>query len=199
MKQWIWIFIVLLLVVLGALVLVMEQAQEDERSERPSPTSSKDSSMQDTTQQDGNFSISSSAFEHTQNIPSKYTCDGEDMSPPLTITSTYEDIESLVLIMDDPDAPAGTWDHWVVFNIPPTSFELPEGTEPKGVAGVNSWERTGYGGPCPPDGEHRYSFRLYGVAEMLDLSEGSTKTQVEETMEGKVVRQAELMGRYNRQ
>lgn len=148
------------------------------------------------------LTLTSSAFENGGVIPVKYTCDGENSSPPLKVTNTYESIDSFVLIMDDPDAvkPAGhVWDHWVVFNIPPTSFELGEGENPQGILGVNSGGMLAYGGPCPPDGEHRYFFKLYGISGMLELPEGVTKKQVEEAIQGRSVAEATLMGRYTRQ
>jgi len=143
--------------------------------------------------------LSSSVFEHEGSIPSKYTCDADDVSPSFEIGGVPEEAQSLVLIMDDPDAPVGTWDHWVVFNIPPETTSIPENTEPQGVAGNNSWGRTGYGGPCPPDGEHRYFFKLYAIDAQLSLSEGATKTEVEQAMEGHVVAETQLMGRYTRE
>ncbi len=142
--------------------------------------------------------LSSSAFSQGGSIPPRYTCDGEDVSPPLSIAGVPEGTRSLVLIMDDPDAPMGTWDHWVVFNIPPTVREIPEGTEPEGTPGRNSWGRTGYGGPCPPDREHRYFFRLYALDTTLNLPEEASKEEVLQAMEGHILAQTELMGRYNR-
>ena len=143
--------------------------------------------------------ITSSEFENNGNIPSEFTCDGDDVSPPLTIEDVPENAKSLVLISDDPDAPAGTWDHWIVFNIPPSTAEIPKGTEPQGVGGKNSWGRTGYGGPCPPSGTHRYFFRLYALDTKLDLSEGSTKKDLEKAMEGHIIGQTQLMAEYQRQ
>jgi hypothetical protein len=117
----------------------------------------------------GNMKLTSSAFENEGSIPSEFTCDGDDISPPLTISEVPENTKSLALISDDPDAPVGTWDHWVVFNIPPDTREIAKGTEPPGVAGKNSWGRTGYGGPCPPSGTHRYFFKLYSLHTQLYL------------------------------
>ncbi len=134
-------------------------------------------------------------------IPPKYTCDGADISPPLKITAVPATAKSLVLIMDDPDAvkPAGkVWDHWIVFNIPPTTSEVPENTEPQGVQGKNSFGSRGYGGPCPPDARHRYSFKLYALDTLLNLKEGVGKKDVETAMAGHVVAQVELMGAYER-
>ena len=99
--------------------------------------------------------LTSTAFIHNAPIPSEYTCDGSDVSPSLSISDVPSNAKSLILIMDDPDAPVGTWDHWVVFNIPPSTKQINKGTEPDGVTGKNNWGRTGYGGPCPPSGTHR--------------------------------------------
>jgi Raf kinase inhibitor-like YbhB/YbcL family protein len=149
--------------------------------------------------------LQSSAFEAGGMIPTKYTCDGQDVSPALSWSEPPVDTESLVLFCDDPDAPAGTWDHWVLFNIPAASRSLPESiaTEPvidkAGVQGANSWGKIGYGGPCPPKGgEHRYYFRLYALDTNLDLEPGATRKDVEEALQGHVLAQGQLMGRYGR-
>lgn len=147
----------------------------------------------------GNMKLTSSAFENEGNIPSEFTCDGADTSPPLTISEVPENTKTLVLVCDDPDAPAGTWDHWVVFNIPLDTAEISKGTEPSGTAGKNSWGKTGYGGPCPPSGTHRYFFKLYALDAELDLAEGSGKKDLENAMQGHVIGQAQLMGKYQKQ
>ena len=100
--------------------------------------------------------------------------------------------------MDDPDAPKGTWDHWVVFNIAPNTTKISEGQEPPGVAGNNSWENTGYGRPCPPSGTHRYFFKLYALDIELDLLQGSSKSEVESAMEGHILENVELVGKYQK-
>jgi len=142
--------------------------------------------------------LTSSAFEHNGKIPSEYTCDGEGMSPELDIDDVPSDAKSLVLINDDPDAPGGTWDHWIVFNIP-TTAKINKGQEPEGVGGKNSWGKIGYGGPCPPDREHRYFFKLYALDTLLELHEGSGKVDIEKAMEGHILERAELIGLYERQ
>ena len=142
------------------------------------------------------MNLTSSAFLHNGQMPSEYTCDGSDLSPPLSITDIPKNSKSLVLICDDPDAPVGTWDHWVVFNIPASAKEIPKGTEPQGTAGKNSWGRTGYGGPCPPSGTHRYFFKLYALDATLNLPPGSTKKQIEAAMQGHILAKVELMGLY---
>lgn len=149
--------------------------------------------------------LGSPAFEHEGTIPSKYTCDGENISPPLKVADVPEGAKSLVLIMDDPDVPKnlrpdGMWDHWLVWNIPPETTEIIEGQGPKGVIGKNTGGKFGYQGPCPPDREHRYFFKLYALDTILDLSmETTTKSDLEAAMQNHILSQAELMGRYNRQ
>lgn len=145
--------------------------------------------------------ITSSAFEHGGKIPSKYTCDGEDINPGLVISEVPGEAKSLVLIMDDPDAvkPAGkVWDHWIVWNIPADTTEIAEGEKPKGMHGRGTSGNLNYHGPCPPDAEHRYYFKLYALDSELDIAEGSTKKDVEEAMKGHIVAQAAIMGKYRR-
>lgn len=147
--------------------------------------------------------LTSSAFEHGGKIPSRHTCDGANVNPHLRIQDVPSGAKSLVLIMDDPDVPKairpdGMWDHWVVFDIPPDLREIPEGKEPPGVAGVGTGGNTTYFGPCPPDREHRYFFKLYALDAKLGLPARSTKAQVEKAMEGHILAKAELMGRYER-
>ena len=143
--------------------------------------------------------LTSTAFIHNGQIPSEFTCDGADLSPPLSISDVPANAKSFVLIMDDPDAPVGTWDHWIVFNIPSSAKEIPKGTEPNGADGRNSWGRSGYGGPCPPSGTHRYFFKLYALDTMLNLPEGSAKKDIEKAMQGHIVAKTELMGTYKRE
>lgn len=140
----------------------------------------------------------SPSFVHEADIPSDYTCDGADMNPQLIIEEIPENTESLVLIMDDPDAPGATWDHWIVFNIDPTTTQIPENTEPAGTAGKNSWGRAGYGGPCPPSGTHRYFFKIYALDKELDLPEDSDKESIQQAMQGHIIGEAVLMGKYQR-
>ncbi|MBI4149355.1 YbhB/YbcL family Raf kinase inhibitor-like protein [Candidatus Woesearchaeota archaeon] len=145
--------------------------------------------------------LSSQAFVHNGSIPSQYTCDGNNTSPPLAMSGVPKEAISLVLIMDDPDAvkPAGrVWDHWIVFNIPPTTTIIEEGKEPKGIQGRGTSGSSGYQGPCPPDAEHRYFFKLYALDTMLRLPEGAAKKEVEAAMQGHVLAKAELRGRYER-
>jgi Raf kinase inhibitor-like YbhB/YbcL family protein len=150
------------------------------------------------------FKLTSTAFAHEEPIPQKYTCDGEDISPPLQWSDPPQGTQSLALICDDPDAPIGTWVHWVLYNLPAEARALPEGVPsdaelPDGSRhGENSWRRLDYGGPCPPSGTHRYFFRLYALDTVLDLESGEGKKQVLQAMEGHILAQAELMGVYSR-
>jgi Raf kinase inhibitor-like YbhB/YbcL family protein len=148
--------------------------------------------------------LTSSAFTHGSMIPKQYTCDGKDISPPLSWSDPPEKTQSFALIMDDPDAPLGTWVHWVIYNLPATARGLGEGVPPDADLpdgsrqGRNSWRRIGYGGPCPPSGTHRYFFKLYALDTVLPLASGATKEELLKAMEGHIVAQAELMGRYAR-
>lgn len=145
--------------------------------------------------------LTSPVFVHNGKIPPKYTCDGLDINPPLLISDVPKKAKSLVLIMDDPDAvkPAGkVWDHWIVWNIPPRTKEIKEGNSVKGVHGKGTSGRTGYKGPCPPDAEHRYYFKLYALDTLLDIPAGSTKAEVESAMTGNILEQTELIGLYAR-
>lgn len=146
----------------------------------------------------------SSAFEEGEIIPNKFTCDGEDISPPLSWTHPPDGTKCIVLICDDPDAPMGTWVHWVLFGVSPDTLELPEGIsnekEVLGGArhGLNDFRKYGYGGPCPPGGTHRYLFRLYAVDEQVDLNAGATKDEVLNAIEGHILAEGKLMGLYSR-
>jgi Raf kinase inhibitor-like YbhB/YbcL family protein len=139
----------------------------------------------------------SSAFKEGEIIPSLYTCEGKNISPPLEIGNVPQGAKSLALIMDDPDVPAFVradkmYDHWIVFNIPPTSHKI------VGVHGKNTAGKNQYIGPCPPDREHRYFFKLYALDKRLDLQEGATKKEVEKAMEGHILSKCHLMGRYEK-
>lgn len=148
--------------------------------------------------------LTSPAFAHGEAIPARYSCDGDDISPPLQWQNVPAGTESLALIMDDPDAPRGTWVHWVLYDLPPETSELPEnaamaGSLPGGSSqGTNSWNRLGFGGPCPPSGTHRYFFKLYALDTQLDLAAGATKDQLLVAMEGHILGQGELVGTYAR-
>src|SRR5512137_2082609 len=141
--------------------------------------------------------LSSPAFGPGEPIPSRFTCDGAGASPALEIADLPEGAACLCLIVDDPDAPVGTWDHWVAYDIP-VAAAVPEGVKALGTPGHNSWRRPGYGGPCPPFGEHRYFFNVYALSQPLGLPAGASKNQVQEAMKGRVLAEATLMGRYRR-
>jgi Raf kinase inhibitor-like YbhB/YbcL family protein len=142
------------------------------------------------------LTVSSSTFENNKLIPAKYTCDGDNVSPPLTIEGVPDGTKSLVLIVDDPDAPMGTWDHWIVWNIPPTS-KIEENTVP-GTEGVNDSRKHSYGGPCPPWGTHRYFFKVYALDAKLDLNPNSRKKNVEKAVQNHMLAKGELVGLYRR-
>lgn len=142
--------------------------------------------------------IISFAFENNAKIPSKYTCDGENVNPPLSFTDIPASAKSLVLIVDDPDAPGGIWVHWVLFNIDPKIQEVLENSlSESGIEGVTSFGKAGYGGPCPPSGTHRYFFKLYALGTILNL-ENPNKEEVEKAMQGHILDKAELIGLYSR-
>ena len=143
--------------------------------------------------------ITSSAFNEGDRIPRIYTCDDKDVSPPLAWTGVPSNTVSLALIMDDPDAPMGTWVHWVLFNLTPDLSGLEQGKSGNGTQGKNDFNRMGYGGPCPPKGSnHRYFIKIYALDTTLDLKTGASKAQVESLMRGHVLAQGQLMGKYGR-
>jgi Raf kinase inhibitor-like YbhB/YbcL family protein len=148
--------------------------------------------------------VKSNAFEQGGMIPKKYTCDGEDISPQLSWSDIPSNTKSIALINDDPDAPAGTWVHWVIYNIPGGEKGLPEAVPVKknldngAVQGKNDFGNIGYGGPCPPGGTHRYYFKLYALDTALSLQGDVTKGQLLEAMKGHILAEGQLMGKYSR-
>lgn len=148
--------------------------------------------------------IESPAFSDGGAIPSLYTCDGRDVSPPLSWTGIPADGKSLALVCDDPDAPSRVWVHWVIFNLPPSTTGLPEGVPPRkavdggGLQGTNDFRKIGYGGPCPPSGTHRYVFTLYALGATLPLAAGATKAELLAAAKGLIQAQAVLTGKYSR-
>jgi len=140
--------------------------------------------------------ITSSAFREGESIPSKFTCDGGDTSPPLQIGDVSSGAKTLALIADDPDAPGGLFTHWLVWNIPPQTNSIEEGSAPKGLQGTNDFGKSGYGAPCPPSGVHRYYFRVFALDRELDLRSGAKRSQLDAAMKGHVIAQGELIGRY---
>jgi Raf kinase inhibitor-like YbhB/YbcL family protein len=151
------------------------------------------------------ITVKSSAFEHEGMIPSKYTCDGEDISPQLSWEGIPDGTKSIALISDDPDAPMGTWVHWILFNMPGDTRELGENVPKKDVLdsgakhGKNGWGRRDYGGPCPPSGTHRYYFKIYALDAMLNLNAGAAKENLLAAMEGHLLAEGQVMGKYKRQ
>lgn len=146
-----------------------------------------------------------SVFESQQPIPVKYTCDGENLSPPLTFSQIPPQTASLALVVDDPDAPRGTFDHWIVWNLPPDIKELKEGGKELNhlpslpIQGMNGFGETFYQGPCPPAGKpHHYHFKLYALDKQISLPEGSSKQQLEKAMQGHILAQTEIVGTYQR-
>ncbi len=156
-----------------------------------------------------NLTLTSSAFAHNEEIPTRYTCEGEDLSPELAWSGLPEGTRSLALIVDDPDAPDPaaprmTWVHWVLYNIPPDSGGLPESADadnlPEGtLEGLNDWKRTGYGGPCPPIGRHRYFHKLYALDTVVPDLKRPTKAQLEQALQGHILGFTELVGTYQKQ
>ena len=146
------------------------------------------------------MTISTSAFEQYGNIPKMYTCEGENVNPPLTIRDIPPTTRSLVLIVDDPDAPGGLFTHWLLWNIPPDVVHIDEDSSPSGaVEGENSTGEMGYMGPCPPSGVHHYRFMLWALSDNLALDEDSTREEVEAELEQYVLGRAELVGQYQKQ
>jgi Raf kinase inhibitor-like YbhB/YbcL family protein len=148
--------------------------------------------------------VESPAFAEGGQIPGRYTCDGKDISPPLSWSGVPEGTKSLALICDDPDAPGKTWVHWVLFNLPPRISELPEGVPALetisggGAQGTNDFRKIGYGGPCPPRGTHRYVFKLCALDTEVALASGATRADLDRAMKGRVLAEAALTGKYSR-
>ena len=144
--------------------------------------------------------IASAAFANNSKIPSKYTCDGENVNPPFEFIDIPKKAKSLALIVDDPDAPSRVWVHWVVYNINPTTTKVDENSVLQdGIEGMTDFGKPGYGGPCPPSGTHRYFFKLYALDITLDLPPNATREMLEKTMQGHIIDKAELIGLYSRE
>lgn len=179
----------------------VEQQPEPTPVPTESPTSEPETSI---VEEKVMMNLESIGLVPNEAIPVEYTCDGDDTSPPLTWGDPPDETASYALIMDDPDAPVGTWDHWLLFNIPAEARELPAGiTDDAEFSdgsrhGNNSWKRVGYGGPCPPSGTHRYFFKLYALDTILDLEPGVTSSELMDAIEGHILAEAELMGTYTR-
>lgn len=201
------LFLVVVLFTAIAAILYIGQNKESPNTNNQPKTDSTEVSQQNNTtshlsniNSSNSMNISSPAFGHNESIPSKYTCDGDNVSPPVTFSNIPEGTKSLALIVEDPDAPAGLWVHWLVWNIQPDTLEIPEDNVPAGAEqGVSSFERNDYGGPCPPDNQHRYFFKLYALDITLDLEPAATyKNDLEKAMEGHTLAKTELIGLYDR-
>jgi Raf kinase inhibitor-like YbhB/YbcL family protein len=199
MNKVIWAVIIALVVALGGWVMYEGRKQQiqptgkaDIQSTQPVPAVTQTI-----------MKISSPAFADNQTIPQKYTCDGASISIPLNFSDVPDGTNSLVLIVEDPDVPkniipSGLFVHWVIFNMPPITTTLAENQIPPGVQGNNSSGKLGYTGPCPPDRQHRYFFKLYALDTTLNLPPGATKEQVEAAMQGHILAQAQTIGLYNK-
>ena len=142
--------------------------------------------------------LTSPAFNNNETLPSEYTCDGEGGNPPLIISDVPENAQSLALIFYDPDAPSGNWTHWSMWNLNPKMTKIAENSVPAGIEGINSYGDTRYGAPCPPSGTHKYIFKLYALDTLLSLTSRADTKQVEESMQGHILDQTELIGTYSR-
>jgi Raf kinase inhibitor-like YbhB/YbcL family protein len=156
-------------------------------------------SIQNTISTTTTMKLTSDTFEHNAPIPPRYTCDGENIHPPLSIRGVPQEAKTLVLIVDDPDAPMGTWLHWTLWNIPAATVTIHEGEVPSGAfEGITSFGKPGYGGPCPPSGTHRYFFKLYALDASLSLESGAPLSELIKAMQGHILAKTELIGLYRR-
>ena len=186
-----WVILALMMVELGSAALSRRVKEQDYFSAKQGAPMA--------------FAISSPSFQDGKDIPKKFTCDGDDVSPALSWMDPPQGVKSFTLIADDPDAPRGTWTHWVLFDLPPSTSSLAEGV-PKvgelangGRQGFNDFPKIGYGGPCPPPGKpHRYFFKLYALDNKLNLKAGASKQEVEQAMQNHILGKAEVMGKYGR-
>lgn len=186
MRNWIIVITLILFFILSSwYIWSNNKQQQPERT----PTQQLQTSM--------TLIITSPAFKMNQNIPARFTCDGEDISPELIFEGVPEGTKSLALVVDDPDAPRGVWTHWTAWNIPPATSGVKENAVP-GTEGLNSSGEIGYEGPCPPDREHRYVFTLYALDSLLSLPQGSTKEELLLALTPHIIEKTQLIGRYNR-
>ena len=198
--------ILIVLVIIGGGVFIFRDKEVIITEKIEDEVSLSEESIVETSTETTSLVLTSPAFEHNSRIPSLYTCDGDDINPPFKFSGIPEEAFSLVFIMDDPDISESAktlrgieaFDHWVIYNIPPDTVELKENSTPPGVEGIHGAGSLGYFGSCPPDGEHNYSFKLYALDTELDLSEGATKVEVIDAMEGHILEQSELIGHYDR-
>lgn len=173
-----------------------EKAESPVKAETPVNNESAKAGKGDENMNIKSIKVFSSAFAANGSIPGKYTCDGINVNPPLEFEGIPEEAESLVLIVDDPDAPMKTFTHWIVWNIEPVA-KIEEDSIP-GVEGINDFKKIGYGGPCPSSGTHRYFFRVYALDKQLDLKAGAGRKELENEMIGHIIAEGELMGKYSK-
>jgi Raf kinase inhibitor-like YbhB/YbcL family protein len=185
---------VVLIFLFAGMLLISGCIQNE--NERNASTESPDTGKGDENVDVQHIKVFSSAFEPNRTIPRKYTCDGENINPPLEFEGIPEEAESLVLIVDDPDAPMKPFTHWIVWNIEPIA-KIEEDSIP-GVEGINDFRKIGYGGPCPPSGAHRYFFRVYALNRQLELKAGAGRKELESEMIGHFIAEGELMGKYSK-
>lgn len=184
------------LIFLLAGILLISGCFEKENTGTPVSNKSPEAGKGDENMNIQNIKVFSSAFAANGSIPIKYTCNGTNVNPPLEFEGIPEEAESLVLIVDDPDAPMKTFTHWIVWNIEPVA-KIEEDSIP-GVEGMNDFKKIGYGGPCPPSGTHRYFFRVYALDRQLDLKAGAGRKDLEKGMIGHIIAEGELMGKYSK-
>jgi Raf kinase inhibitor-like YbhB/YbcL family protein len=192
------------IVIVAALLLSNVIACSSRQQPAQPPTISQTSVSSPSPQSKSELKLTSTAFKEGEAIPRGYTCDGANVSPPLEWTGVPKTAKTIAIIADDPDAPAGTWVHWVLYNLPADGLGLIENTPQTetlkggGVQGKNDFGKIGYGGACPPSGTHRYFFKFYALDSELPLQPGATKIDVEKAMAGHIVGQTQLMGTYHR-
>lgn len=194
-------YVLFILIISGVIfsILILSDNNAPDKNLESGQEEVSEAILKEITPENNTMEIKSAAFNHNQSIPEKYTCDGDDHNPSLQFFGIPEDAQSLVLIMDDPDASVGLWIHWTIWNIDPRETGIPENSILSGITeGVTSFGKSGYGGPCPSDGEHRYFFKLYALDTKLDLDSDARKEDIEKAMEGHILLQAELIGLYNR-
>lgn len=193
MNKRLFLIIIIILIIIGILFFNHNNYLTDKQS-----TKIKLNELVDNTNSK-NMKISSPAFENNNPIPKRYTCDGENINPPLLFEDVPLQTQSLILIIDDPDAPIGTFLHWLVFNIPPKTRLIEENSVPSGaIVGKNDFNQNKYSGPCPPSGEHRYFFHLYALDTLLDLKENANLTEIKANIRDHLLAEAELIGLYQR-
>ncbi len=200
---WIFLVIFIILIILGYFLFTKIQILEPSQSAiiNTPPVIVKEEV--NTQQENMPLAITSPIFEMNGSIPSRFTCDGENISPELNFSNIPEGTQSFALIMEDPDVPKtiradGMWNHWIVWNIPPQITRLEEGKTPPGIVGANTGGKMKYAGPCPPDREHRYIFTLYALDSLLSLPDSAPKEKLLQTLSPHLIEKAELIGRYNR-